>query len=59
MDNRALKFVYIYARDPNTRDPDNPDGYISIDKLCNTKKYDDRYIKQDIQDFLSSPPRND
>lgn len=45
--------VYVYARDPNARDEDNPDGTIYINKLSRTRKYDDYYIKQDIQEFLT------
>ena len=47
-------FVYIYARDPLIRDDDNIDWTISIYKACATKKYNDYYIKQDINEFLSS-----
>lgn len=46
--------IYVYARDPNIRDEDNPDGSICINKLSWTKKYDDYYIKQDIQQFLTN-----
>lgn len=45
--------IYVYARDPNIRNEDNPDGTIYINKLSRTRKYDDYYIKQDIQDFLT------
>ena len=49
-------FVYIYARDPNTRDDNNPDWVIAIEKMCNTKKYDDYYIRHDIDEFLIQTP---
>lgn len=45
--------IYVYARDPNVRDKDNPDGAIYTNKLSRTRKYDDWHIKQDIQDFLT------
>ena len=33
--------IYIYARDPKVRTDERPDWVVSIEKMCNTMKYDD------------------
>lgn len=45
-------FVYIYARDIKNRNEENPDWFISTDKMQSCSKFDEYRIKQDIQTFL-------
>lgn len=47
-------FVYVYARDVDARDEKSVDGDVKVHSVCRTTKYDEYWIKQDINSFFNS-----
>jgi len=47
-------FYYVYARDTEARDENNPDWPIQISRSIFASKFDEYTIKQDIDQFFNS-----